>query len=112
MMAIQKNMPMMSRICQILGRSRYSHCWDNRVPSGITPKIESASLTSDPTTTNASAASRPYASQCCPFGSRRVMNGVRKIPAASNALAVHSSDSCKCQVRARLNGRISPMSIP
>ena len=38
-------------------------------------------------------------------GSRPATNGVRKIPAARNEAAVQNRASCRCQVRARLNGR-------
>ena len=37
MIAIHTNMPTISRICHSRGRSRYSHCWENSPPWGITP---------------------------------------------------------------------------
>ena len=68
------------------------------------PKMLMASPARDPNTTMATATSRPQVSQCCRLGSRPEMIGASKIPAAKKDAAVHSSESCTCQVRARLNG--------
>ena len=105
---------MTSRICQNLGRSRYSHCWSKKMEplAQSTPKVLDAVPANVPATTTNSAPSSPYVSHDCRRGSRPEMIGARKMPAARKDAAVHSSDSCTCQVRARLNGRIWARSKP
>ena len=47
-----------------------------------------------------------------PRGSRPVIMGTKKIPAARYDVATQKIASCRCQVRAMLNGSTRARSIP